>query len=185
MNKNLLILGAGQYSYVVREIAEAIGEFEKIDLLDDNNPSAIGKINDFENLQYQYSHAIVSIGSNPIRMQLLERLEAVGYLIPVLIHPRAYVSPSAKIGAGSIVEPFAVIQANATSGKGCIISATAVINHNAVVGDGAHCDCGTVTAARGVVPAGHKVKCGAVFYSSLPDEGEVRYPVNYSADIGI
>ena len=35
MNKNLLILGAGQYGQVAKEIAEDIGYFEKISFLDD------------------------------------------------------------------------------------------------------------------------------------------------------
>ncbi|MBR1677729.1 MAG: acetyltransferase, partial [Clostridia bacterium] len=35
MNRNLLILGAGQYGTVVKEIAKSMECFEKIDFLDD------------------------------------------------------------------------------------------------------------------------------------------------------
>lgn len=41
VNKNLLILGAGQYGYVAKEVAESMGHFEKITFLDDNNERAI------------------------------------------------------------------------------------------------------------------------------------------------
>ncbi len=36
MNKNLLIIGAGEYGQITYEIAEAMGVFKKIDFLDDN-----------------------------------------------------------------------------------------------------------------------------------------------------
>ena len=35
MNKNLLILGAGQYGTVVKEIAKSMGFFSKIDVLEE------------------------------------------------------------------------------------------------------------------------------------------------------
>lgn len=44
MNNNLLILGAGQYGDVAKEMAEAMGCFGKIDFLDDNNELVIGKM---------------------------------------------------------------------------------------------------------------------------------------------
>ncbi len=36
MNKNLLIIGAGIYGVVAKEIAESMNCFEKIDFVDDN-----------------------------------------------------------------------------------------------------------------------------------------------------
>ena len=50
MNKSLLIIGAGEYGQVIKEIAELNG-FEKIEFLDDKNPIAIGKINQLETIQ--------------------------------------------------------------------------------------------------------------------------------------
>lgn len=45
---NLLILGAGEFGHVVKEIAEDIGIFDKIDFLDDFNPLAIGRFDDIK-----------------------------------------------------------------------------------------------------------------------------------------
>ncbi len=39
----LVILGAGQYGLVAKEIAESLGVYDKILFLDDNNPKAEGK----------------------------------------------------------------------------------------------------------------------------------------------
>ena len=48
--EKLLILGAGRYARVVREIAEESNRFAEIAFLDDYKPNVIGKLSDAENL---------------------------------------------------------------------------------------------------------------------------------------
>lgn len=160
---NLLILGAGQYGFVAKEVAEAMGCFQKIDFLDDNNPIAIGKINDYEIFRKKYEAAIVAIGNSQIRLALLDNLKKCSYHIPTLIHPKSYVSPSAKIGEGCIVEPFAGIHTEVVIDLGCLLSMNCVVNHNAVIEKGCHVDCGAIIPARAVVKMNTKVFSGTVF----------------------
>lgn len=70
MTKNLLIIGAGGHSKVVKEIAEALG-YTKIDFLDDNSTEAIGKIADSKDYVDKYHEAFVGIGNNKFRGELL------------------------------------------------------------------------------------------------------------------
>lgn len=161
--KNLLILGAGQYGCLVKEIAESIGCFGKIDFLDDNSEKAIGRLNDYVGFADRYDCAVVAIGNPELRLRYLEELKC-HFDVPVLVHPKSYVSPSAKVGMGSIVEPMAVIHTDTVIGKGCLICAGAVINHNAVLGDGCHADCNSTVAARAEVTPCTKVCLGEVFY---------------------
>ena len=155
--RKLLILGAGQYGMVAKEIAEAIGQFEHISYLDDNSSAAIGRLSDFDRYTIDFDSAVVAIGNAETRLKLIEQLVAAGYDVPVLIHPRAYVAPSAEIGRGSFIEPMAVIHTDVTIGMGCIISAGTIINHNAVVGEGCHLNCGTIIGARANVPSCTKI----------------------------
>ena len=148
MQQKLLILGAGQYGMVAKEIAEATGDYSAIAFLDDNNPVAIGKLNEFEKYRDDYTQAIVAIGNAVLRLELLEKLEQCSYHIPVLIHPTAYVSPSADIAAGSFIEPHTVIHTKVVIGKGCIISAGTIVNHNSKIGSGCHLNCGTIVASN-------------------------------------
>ena len=67
INKNLLILCAGQYGQVAKEVAESMGCFEKIAFLDDNNENAIGKLADYEKFVTDYSSAFVAIGNADLR----------------------------------------------------------------------------------------------------------------------
>ena len=44
MDKNLLIIGMGQYGMIAKETAEAMNCFDKIDFLDDNNENRAGNV---------------------------------------------------------------------------------------------------------------------------------------------
>lgn len=163
MNKNLLILGAGQFGLTVKELAESVGFFEKIDFLDDNNSIAVGKLTEYRRWTTNYSSAIVAIGLPTLRSELTRCLEEAGFAVPTLISPFAYVSPSARLSVGAIVEPTATIQARASVGRGTIVSSGAVLRHDATVGDFCHCDCNSVVASSASVPSGAKVKMGEIF----------------------
>lgn len=159
MNKNLLILGAGGYGHVVREIAEDSGIFDKIDFLDDSSPLAIGKFGDAEKFLKGYPNAVVALGNAELRLGYIEKLRAAGFQIPAIISPRAYVSKSAKIGNGTIVEPFSAVNANSEVGIGVLLRCGSVIDHNAKVGDFCYIDCGVVVKANNSV--GFKIKIAA------------------------
>lgn len=161
--KNLLILGAGQYGQVARETAEAVGCFDKIGFLDDNSPAVLGKLADYESLRQEYDCAFVAMGNSQLRMQWLDKLEQAGFELPVLIHPKAYVSSSAKLGQGTIVEAMAVVNTGAIVDKGGLLCAGCVVNHNAHVLAVCQVDCNAVVVSNAVVPKGTKVSSGMVY----------------------
>ena len=161
---NLLILGAGQYGRVARETADTRGCFERIDFLDDNSPHAIGKLADYESFAQSYGSAFVAMGNPQLRMQWLNKLAAAGFELPVLIHPKAHVSPSAVIGPGSIVEPMAVVNSEAVIEMGGLICAGCVVNHNAHIMPVCQIDCNAVVASNALVPERMKVLSGTVFH---------------------
>lgn len=156
----LLILGAGQYGLVAKEVAEAMGCFTQIDFLDDHNDVAIGKLNDIENMEYDA--AFVAIGNPAVRLQYLDRIKRAA----TLIHPRAFVSPSAKISEGCIVEAGAVICSDAMVGKGTIVMANAVVGHNATVGECCQLKYNCTIPENCVVPDKTKIDCNVVYRDS-------------------
>ena len=161
MNKSLLIIGAGGHGKVVKEIAEALG-YTNIAFLDDNNAEAIGKIADSKAFVNQFQEAFVGIGNNKFRDELLSRLEQEGFTIPVLIHPTAYVSKSAVIGKGTLVEPMAIVNANSKIGTGCIISVGSIVDHDAVLEDCVHVNAGAICKAGSFVSKETKLEAGQV-----------------------
>ena len=179
---NLLIIGAGQYGLVAREIALDMGCFSEISFLDDSckAPAAspdsrhcekrsdeaihvIGTSRDLEKFAAQYRYGFVAIGNPEVRRRLVESLVSCGVTPATLIHPTAYVSPSAKLEPGCCVEPLAVVQTDAALGTATFVASGAVVRHNAAVGDYCHIDCNAVVQTGAVVPAATKVACNSVF----------------------
>ena len=146
----LLIIGAGRFGQFVKEIAQS--KYSKIDFLDDNSPLAIGKIDDCAKFKDEYDYAIVAIGDNELRLKFLDMLDSVGFKIATLISDKAYISPSANIARGCIIEPMAVVKSLATLERGVIVNAGATVNFNAHVCKGASLDCNSVVGYDVVVP---------------------------------
>lgn len=161
MSKSLLIIGAGGHGRVVKEVAEALG-YEKIAFLDDNSVEAIGKIADSKSFVQEYQAAFVGIGNNKLRNELLQRLEQEGFVIPSLLHPTTYISKTAVIGKGTVVEPKAIVNANSRVGLGCIISVGAIVDHDVVLEACVHVNAGAICKAGSFAYAFTKIDSGEI-----------------------
>lgn len=159
--KSLLIIGSGGHGRVVAETAEACG-YTQINFIDDNSEIAIGKIADLKKLTDEYKEVFVGIGNNRFRAQLIDKLIELGYTVPVLIHPTAYVSKSAVIHIGTIVELKAIINVNAYIGRGCIVSVGSIIDHDARIGKASHVNAGAIVKAGGSVNDFVKLEAGEI-----------------------
>ncbi len=155
--ERLLILGAGQYGFVAKEVAEAMGIFTQIDFLDDHSEIAIGKLEDLE--KTEYDTAFVAIGNPGVRTQLLQRI----CKLATLVHPKAVISPSAVIGECCIIEAGAVISTDVKIGRGTIVMANAVVGHNATVGDCCQLKYNCTIPENCVVLDQTKVDCNVVY----------------------
>lgn len=160
--KSLLIIGAGGHGKVCKEVAEAMGCYSQIDFLDDNADIAIGKVSDLLSFVGQYTDVFGGIGNNNLRLELLEKARRLGYDIPVLVHPTAYLSPSCKVLAGTVIEPKAIVNANTVVKEGCIISVGAIVDHDVVINQGVHCNAGSIVKAGATIDALEKLEAGQV-----------------------
>ena len=171
-NKNLLILGAGQYGVMAKEIAEAMGAFDRIAFLDDSfakDPAAaaehsvVGTTRDIEKFAAEFRYGFVAIGNPELRSKLTEQLRYNCITPAILVHPAAYVSPSAQLQKGCCIEPNATVQAGAVVATASFVSSGAVVRHNAFIGEFCHVDCNAVVESLAIVPAGTKIPCNSVY----------------------
>ena len=170
---NLLIIGAGQYGLVALEIAQAMGRFGEIAFLDDSftgkvhepaeGPSVIGSSRDIEKFAGKFRYGFVAIGNPGVRRRLIEKLRFNCITPAILVHPSAFVSPSAQLQMGSCVEPLAVVQANSVVATASFIASGAVVRHDAFVGEFCHVDCNAVVESTAIVPTETKICCNSVF----------------------
>ena len=159
-NDKLLIIGAGGHGHVVAEVAQVCGY--QCAFLDDHSPDAIGTIAQLEQLVQKFDTCFVAIGNNVIRKQLMKRLQALSCTLATLVHPTAYVSPSAKIGLGTIVAPNALINTRSLIGGGCILSAGCIVDHDVVIQDYVHINAGAICKAGTTILEGQKIDAGQV-----------------------
>jgi len=147
----LLILGAGGHAKVVAETALTSGQYAKVAFLDDrcSGPNQSSSVLGFPVLgplalalepahREQFSSAAVAFGNATARLNWIEQLDAAGYVLPVLIHPTAWVSPSAQIASGSVVFAQAAVQALASIGDGSILNTGCSVDHDAQLAGGVH-----------------------------------------------
>ena len=185
MGRSLLIIGAGVYGLVAKEIADSMQCFDKISFIDDraqstpNGLSVIGTVQDLPNLLQEYDSALVAIGNAKLRGDLLRVVSALGYDVAILISPLAYVSSSVKVGRGSIIEPMAVLHTGVVLGDGCLISAGAVVNHCCVLEPYVHVDCNGTVSGYSRVPCATKVHSGEVFQGGDVSPSEVYASINF------
>lgn len=167
-NKTLLIIGAGQYGMIAKEIAGQVG-YTTVSFLDSSSPKAIGVPDDVDKFE---GDVIVAIGNAEVRGRMLEKIDKSR--IVSLISPHAYVSTSAVVSPGCVVEPMAVVHTGARIGFGCFISAGAVVNHDCVLEDCCHIDCNSSVMKASTVPAGTKVESNMSWTGEVETGEEVK-----------
>ena len=136
---NTYLYGASGHGKVVKDILNANGI--KVEAFIDDNldvDKCGGKpvLHDATGL----SPIIVSVGVNCVRKMIVERITVGNPTIEfaTAIHPSAIVSPSAKIGEGTVVMAGVVINADAKIGKHCIVNTGTSIDHECVVENYCH-----------------------------------------------
>ena len=146
----LLIIGAGGHGAVVAEAAAAMGRWSDIAFLDDGYPNCIasglpvvGMVSELSEHLNSDSEAIVAIGDNRARLELLDSLGNARCAVATIVHPAAIVSPSATIGAGSVLLGGVVVNARANIGRGTILNSSCTVDHDCLLAEGVHVSPGT------------------------------------------
>ena len=178
MKPKLLLIGGGGHCRSLIDVIEAEGKFEIggiLDTLDQVGETVlsyaiIGSNDDLERLFGTFTHALIAFGqikSPDGRIAMFERLSAIGYVMPTIISPRAYVSKHARIGEGSVILHDALINSNATIGNNCIINTKALIEHDCIIGNHCHISTGAVINGGSVVKQGSFFGSNAVCKEAL------------------
>ena len=143
---SLLIIGAGGHGRVLADVAMCTQRWSRLAFADDRGAAlgeplgleVVGTCADLERLAAQFDALAVGIGNAVARLRFLKQIEALGYPLPVIVHPTAYVSSFARLGAGTVVFPQAVVNAGAVLGAGCIVNTGATVDHDCQLADAVH-----------------------------------------------
>jgi UDP-perosamine 4-acetyltransferase len=144
---DVLIIGAGGHGKVVLDILRAAAVHRPIGFLD-ADPAlnganlhglpVLGQINLLPKLKQKTSAAIVAIGDNRARASYADLLRQHGFELVNAIHPRATVSPTARLGINVVVAAGAVVGTDADLADGVIVNTSAVVDHECRISAAAH-----------------------------------------------
>ena len=168
----LILLGAGGHAHACVDIIEQHGRYEIAGLVgmpEEVNSislgySVIASDRDLPELAKSCRYALVTvgqIGSAENRMRLYRLAVELGFELPAIVSPLAYVSRHAVIGAGTIVMHGAIVNAGARLGDNCIVNTRALIEHDAAIEDHCHISTGAILNGNVRLGAGSFVGSGS------------------------
>ena len=156
MNK-FLVYGSLEFGHVIRDFIDQCG-YDFAGFVDDFNEGeeVVGTLEQaFQSHPPSRFRIAIAVGYNNLkaRWEATQKALQAGYRLPVLIHPRAYVRSTEKVGAGAIVMAGALIDSNTFIEENVVIWPGVVVSHNSRVGTNTflspNCTlCGFVTIGR-------------------------------------
>ena len=169
----LILIGAGGHARACIDVIEQEDQFKVAGLVDKDNSIAptnigypiIGVDNDLESLRKKYTYVLVTVGQikNPeTRIKIYKMLNVLGYQLPVVISPSAYISKHAEIGEGTIIMHGAIVNASARIGDNCIINNKALVEHDAIIGDHCHIATGAIINGGATIGSESFIGSGSV-----------------------
>jgi acetyltransferase EpsM len=161
----LILIGGGEHARVVVEAVRAMGQAELVGFVDpepcaetirrlavrrlgtdaalDEHPGAWGVL------------GIAAFGSLAGRKRIVARLSPKVEGWATVIHPSAWVSPTAIVEPGAVIMAAAVVQSGARVGAHCVVNTGAIVEHDVELGAFSH------AAPRAVLGGGARVGEGA------------------------
>jgi sugar O-acyltransferase (sialic acid O-acetyltransferase NeuD family) len=168
----ILIYGGGGHGKSIIDLLRATGVFQIVGIVDDGLATAgvdsvmgLPVLGGSQVLAEQYRrgvrlavNAVGGIGNVALRIEVFQRLSQAGFAYPAIVHPAAFIEPSASLSPGVQVFALAYVGSEAQVGFGAIINTNAILSHECVIGDYANISPGAILA--GQVEIGSEVLVG-------------------------
>jgi len=200
-NPYLLIFGGGGHAKAIMDMIKQIGCYAIAGILDDDELLTGKQVLGIQVLGTRVllpalvkqgvilaANGVGGIIDIGVRMQIFELLENAGFKFPALIHPRATVEPSAKVGDGIQVFANAYVGSDAVLHPRCMVNTNAVVSHDCEIGSYTHIAPGAllaghvhvgertlvgmgVTTTIGIhIGSGVRIGNGAIVLANVPDK---------------
>ena len=153
--KKIIISGTGGHAKACIDVIEEEKKYKIIGLIEKNksnknkfmNYPILGQDKDLKKFKEKNLNIFIAIGqikNSSSRENMFNHLTSRGYILPIVISPRAYISKKAVIGKGSIIMHDVIINSFSKIGKNCIINNKSLIEHSSVIGNHTHISTGVI-----------------------------------------
>ena len=185
MKEKIVLIGGGGHCKSVIDVIEQENKYEIIGIVDKKELfgndvlgyKIIGCDNELETIFQTCKNAFITVGqikSNKVRVDLFNKVKQIGFNLPVVISPLAYVSKHSSIDEGTIIMHHALINANAKIGKNCIINSKSLIEHDVIVEDNCHISTASVLNGGVVVKENSFFGSNSVSKEYITIEGFIK-----------
>ena len=157
-SRAIIIYGGGGHGKSLIDLIRALHTYEIAGILDDNLPvnskimgiSVLGGVELLPKLHAQGIHlavnAVGGIGNVLIRVQVFHHLAEAGFGCPTLVHPTAYIEPSANLANGVQIFLHAYVGSEVKVGFGSIINTGAIVSHDCSIDEVVNISPGAILA---------------------------------------
>ncbi len=157
---SMIVYGGGGHGKALIDLVRLLGSYSIVGIIDDGIPTGtlimglpvLGGAAVLAQLAQAGVHlaanAVGGIGNIAPRLTVFESLKEHGITCPALVHPTAFVEPSAVLSEGVQVMPHAYVGSEAHVGFGAIINTGAIVSHDCVLGDFSNLSPGAILAGE-------------------------------------
>lgn len=182
----LIIYGGGGHGKTLIELVRAQDKFALVGVVDDHLPpgsSLLGArvLGGADVLPQLAAHgvrlavnAVGGIGNPAVRLAVFDRLAQANFTCPAVIHPSAWIEPSARISDGVQVLPLCYIGTDVRLGFGCLINSGAILSHDCVLEECVNISPGAILAGGVRIGAHSQVGMGVTINLGITIGADVR-----------
>lgn len=168
----IIVYGGGGHGKTLIDLLRSLRKYRIVGVVDDGlqvNDEIMGipVLGGREILSILYKqgtraavNAVGGIGNMSIRIEVFQYLDRANFFCPTVIHPTAYIEPSATLSSGIQVFSNAYIGSQSKVGYGVIINTSAIVSHDCVIGDYTNISPGAILAGEVEVGAGVLIGMG-------------------------
>ncbi|CAN7297601.1 acetyltransferase [Paenibacillus sp. LjRoot56] len=167
---NIVVIGEGGHSKVIREIIRSKKENQIVAILDDKYTELMSKDGLYQgpissahqliDLGYELKW-VVAIGNNERRKSIFMQIGLPHENYVTLVHESAVISPSASLGHGSVIMANVVINADAHVGHHTIMNTGSIVEHDCQIADYVHLAPKATLTGAVVIQEGSMIGAGA------------------------
>ncbi len=157
---DILIYGGGGHGKSLIDMLRTLDQYSIVGIVDDGlqqgasimGVPVLGGANLLQQLQAHglclAANAVGGIGNISTRIAVFERLADAGFSCPTLVHPTAFIEPSARLAEGVQVFPHAYVGSEAAVGFGVIVNTGVIVSHDCVIGEYSNLSPGAILAGE-------------------------------------
>jgi len=144
--ESVVIYGAGKGASTLYEAISSNKNYNVVCFVDDKQ-SHVNKLFSLpvlhssllEKLREEgVENAACEIMNGKTRIRIKNHVEGLGFQLINVVHPKAFISDSVKMGNGNFIKSTAVIETNTIIGDCCIIDNGVIVAHDNQIGNGCH-----------------------------------------------